>query len=510
MSLQGLLLPMDYSFKAMGFADDVVVGISSQMDCETLNSGLLLHQEASNAKLNVLKSQCLPLNDSVMDRIEGLGQVLSRDEVFTYLGYPFHPKCYPLPVTYFNSFLDVLQTTITTWQKRNLTLPGRVLVLNSRLLSKLWYLGYLVTFPTTFFKKLWGMMKLYLWNGKRPQISLDIFFTTKSNGGLGLINPVLQLTAIKGWWIQQHLLNSTSTWAQLSLYIYYNRYLPQTCGLSFFSTAAKPSQIRYKGLWLEMFVAWKKLHGILPDDNPTTTPEDWTTFAMAELASTTLLSYTIKSGHTFLQGLQYPMYQHSKWDIYIPTPSLPWPPLWQHYFKYMKYLPHPQSSLWWRLLHHNIITAKRLSHYVPGITGECRHCGLDEESINHVFYSCNIVAGFWDYVKEVLVEFFSCPVADLEFQHILRCNSSVVGFKAQQVVLIGFALWSIWRVHNAAIFDNGTFSTLVLVNTFRHVLSVHLSSLFFIAKCNQTLVAFKAKWLKPPFSLGLFGSVLII
>lgn len=143
-----------------------MVGVCSQEDYRKLHEGLQLHQKASNAKLNSQKSQSLPLNDTVVERMEGIGQLLSRDEVLRYLGYPFHPKCHPLPVTYFNSFLDVLQKTITAWQKRNLTLLGRVLVLNSRLLSKLWYLGYMVSFPSWFFKKLMSLVQAYIWQGR--------------------------------------------------------------------------------------------------------------------------------------------------------------------------------------------------------------------------------------------------------------------------------------------------------------------------------------------------------
>ena len=506
-SLQGILLPLQQSFKSLGFADDVVVGVSSREDCQKLKEGLLLHQKASNAKLNESKSQSLPLNDTVSGRMEGIGQVLSRTEVFKYLGYPFHPKCHPLPVTYFNSFLDVLQKTITAWQKRNLTLPGRVLVLNSRLLSKLWYLGYLVQFPSWFFKRLMSFIRGFIWQGRRPQISMDIVFTAKCDGGLGLINPENQITATKAWWMQQHAVQLGADWVQLSLYIFQKRYLQRRSSLSLFGTLSSPADIKVRGLWKEIYCAWKKLMGSLPVGiDPDARLEDW--IENATLADISILSYKIRSGRLFLQGLQYPTYGHSKWDLYLPTPPpLPWAAIWKHYLKYQRILPHPQSTLWWRLLHHNIITAKRLAHYVPGVDGLCRHCRAEEESIHHLFYSCTRVKEFWNFLQNFMSQFFSSHVEELRMEHLLWSCSSFQRCKAQQVLFIGLGLWSIYRVHNAAIFSGNSFSTNVIILMFKYLVSNHLTTLAYIAKCNNQLPSFFLKWLKPPFTLGLFGAI---
>ena len=99
----------------MRFADDIIVGVSSQEEYIQLYKRLLLYQKAFNVKLNLNKSQSLPLNDIIGERIESIKQLLSKDKVFQYLGYLFYLKYYPLPITYFNSFLDILQKTITTW-----------------------------------------------------------------------------------------------------------------------------------------------------------------------------------------------------------------------------------------------------------------------------------------------------------------------------------------------------------------------------------------------------------
>jgi len=108
--LQGLQFPT-LSFSNSAFADDVVVGLANAADRTQLLSSLHLHESACNAKLNLDKSEFLPLSDAAADLILPIGHSLPRDQIFTHLGIPFHPKAWPLPVGFFNSLLEKLQRT---------------------------------------------------------------------------------------------------------------------------------------------------------------------------------------------------------------------------------------------------------------------------------------------------------------------------------------------------------------------------------------------------------------
>jgi len=103
------------------------------------------------------------------------------------------------------------------------------------------------------------------------------------------------------------------------------------------------------------------------------------------------------------------------------------------------------------------------------------------------------VRAFWDYIQIVLSQFFSIPVDVLRFHYLLWGVSFFNQCKAQQVLILGFALWTIFRVHNAAIFNDNLFSTNILIFTFKHLLSSHLSVLAYTAKCNNYLNTFNSK-----------------
>src|ERR1035438_8621190 len=98
--------------------------------------------------------------------------------------------------------------------------------INSRLLSKLWYLGYFVSFPPWFFKALSQITSVFLWDAKRPQIALASIQTSLKLGGLGLIKPELQIMASKAWWLKRMAQDVSPGWMGLALYIFRGRDWP--------------------------------------------------------------------------------------------------------------------------------------------------------------------------------------------------------------------------------------------------------------------------------------------
>ena len=134
--VSGLHLP-GLHFQASAFCDDIVVAVSQVEDFRQVEQGIHLHESASNAKLNTGKCETLPLTSTSRDLLPGLGQWLPCDQVFQHLGITFHPKCFPLPQGWFNCLLYKLRRTITSWQKCKISIAGRVLIINSQLLSKL-------------------------------------------------------------------------------------------------------------------------------------------------------------------------------------------------------------------------------------------------------------------------------------------------------------------------------------------------------------------------------------
>ena len=87
------------------------------------------------------------------------------------------------------------------WQNRGLSLMGRVQVINTLVSSLFVYkMMVLPEIPKNIVKKLEGVMREFLWNGKKSKIALKILQNPKKQGGLGLVNLTNKDKALKATW----------------------------------------------------------------------------------------------------------------------------------------------------------------------------------------------------------------------------------------------------------------------------------------------------------------------
>ena len=265
-----------------------------------------------------------------------------------------------------------LQSTLASWQRRKISLLGKTLLLNSRLLAKLWYLAYFVPFPAFFFTRLQKLLQAFLWDDRHPQIALATLCTSTHLGGLGLMDPRIQVTAIKGWWLHRISSHPQPPWASLARLNFQERYAPEDWSLNFLVLNPQPSRIRHKGLWNEIYLAWSSLQGSFPEEIDPLTIGDDPPLQVASLAGVPLPLYTVKAGAIFLQNARYPLLGHERWVTHDPSCILPWHQVWKHFSTIRRSLPPSHVVLWWRFLHSNIMTADRLSHYSPDISPSCR------------------------------------------------------------------------------------------------------------------------------------------
>ncbi|KAL1916379.1 uncharacterized protein VTP21DRAFT_5570 [Calcarisporiella thermophila] len=127
---------------------------------------------------------------------------IPEEGTFTLLGIPFNTKHIFPPTSFYEQLLEKLEKTVKTWKSRSISLLGKVLLVNSRLLSKIWYLAYLIPFKQDFFDRVSRIVQQFLWGGRRSQIERSLLEQPKGFG-LGLIDPKHQCTAILASWIQR-------------------------------------------------------------------------------------------------------------------------------------------------------------------------------------------------------------------------------------------------------------------------------------------------------------------
>ena len=99
--------------------------------------------------------------------------------------------------------IDKMANILKSWQTRNITLIGKVTVINSLIASLFIHkLTVLPNMPKSIVRKFNTMMVNFLWNEKRPKIPTSVLQLSKKSGGLGLTDIERREMALKITWIQ--------------------------------------------------------------------------------------------------------------------------------------------------------------------------------------------------------------------------------------------------------------------------------------------------------------------
>jgi hypothetical protein len=135
----------DQSFKCAAYADDLTIGISSCSDWTTVLDLFSKYEKASNARINKLKTNLMPLTNtarSIKLSEEACFKKLRKQDNITVLGYNITANGTPKK-TLWQEAINKLKLNLEKLTYRNLSLKGKIILANSLLLSKIWYVAYL-------------------------------------------------------------------------------------------------------------------------------------------------------------------------------------------------------------------------------------------------------------------------------------------------------------------------------------------------------------------------------
>ena len=109
---------------------------------------------------------------------------------------------------------------LNTLSLRNLSLKGKVLLINTLILSKVWYLATVYPISIKEEQIIRKHIFAYLWNGENKNpITQDQVFQTLEMGGLGLKNPAIQQKALQLKFIEQITdPKNSAPWLKLARY----------------------------------------------------------------------------------------------------------------------------------------------------------------------------------------------------------------------------------------------------------------------------------------------------
>jgi hypothetical protein len=108
-------------------------------------------------------------------------------------------------VNYVGFLLKKVKTADQIHSTRSLSVVGKATVLNSLILSKLWYILRVTPLTVEDIRLLRSLAIQFLWKNIFPVIPWSVWTLPKTSGGLGVIDIQIQASALYFRWLQPFL-----------------------------------------------------------------------------------------------------------------------------------------------------------------------------------------------------------------------------------------------------------------------------------------------------------------
>jgi hypothetical protein len=212
-SIKGIKIGNNY-IKISLLADDITLLLSDlqsvKVTLDTLKTfkncaGLKINIEKSNAKYIGSLKTCdyFPHGLSwIKTPIETLGISITNDPEQNYL-------------LNFRNKIATLQTTLNIWNIRNLSLKGKITVVNNLALAPLIYVASVTNTPNKAIIEINNIVQNFIWTNKKAKISQSTLIQDINNGGLKLCHFETKVTSLMLTWIKRLTSESKSRWKLL-------------------------------------------------------------------------------------------------------------------------------------------------------------------------------------------------------------------------------------------------------------------------------------------------------
>ena len=180
------------------FADDTDIFLKADEVCvQAVFGELEIFGRHSGCRFNIDKTRCTPLGRSrsntqlISSLRQSYGQGFVPDDgYFTALGITFNASnIAETPDLNYDRKITKVKELIKMWERRNMTIYGRLTLIKCFLLSQFVYLISPLPSPSkSLVKTINGMLYKFLWGGGREKLKRELLDIPKEKGGIGMIN----------------------------------------------------------------------------------------------------------------------------------------------------------------------------------------------------------------------------------------------------------------------------------------------------------------------------------
>ena len=189
-NLQGFWV-YDKFIKVIVFADDFNVIVRSDQEFDSLLEIFECYSKYARIKINVDKSSFVRLNKAQL----GPQKIKEVDNV-KILGVKFHKTWNLTVVANYDSMVTHIKATMQKHKIRNTNLYERCIILNTFILSKIWYVAQIFPPLNRHIAEIKKICGNFIWHGLIFRVERNQLYLDYLKGGLRLIDPEAKMKAL--------------------------------------------------------------------------------------------------------------------------------------------------------------------------------------------------------------------------------------------------------------------------------------------------------------------------
>ncbi|MCG8113315.1 MAG: reverse transcriptase family protein, partial [Candidatus Thiodiazotropha taylori] len=191
-NIRGIPLPLSgrisnerVETKINGYVDDGQLFVSTEESIIQCFKTLITYENASGAKVNKNKTFGL-YTGSWRNKTPEFTEIKWTNTNVKTLGI-HHGYSIDYNAIWLEK-INKIKSCIQVWKSRDLTYKGKVLIINTFLLSQIGFLAETVTTPQNIVKEIDKLLWSFLWDDKQPLVNRNTMFLDKSQGGVNMPN----------------------------------------------------------------------------------------------------------------------------------------------------------------------------------------------------------------------------------------------------------------------------------------------------------------------------------
>ena len=190
--LIGISIRGQRTLTSLAFADDCVLLVNDSNDVKKFVSVYTTFSKVSQAKINESKTEVIKLGS---ERLKLPWNAKPSNKPIRHLGVLLSNNGFESKLMEGN-MISKIQSKISTWQPRFISIIGRIRLINIFIVSQVNYLAQGIPISNNFIKNFNSLTQKFIWNTSYPPAPISLCYGSNQSGGLGLINMAIHTSKL--------------------------------------------------------------------------------------------------------------------------------------------------------------------------------------------------------------------------------------------------------------------------------------------------------------------------